>query len=119
MTSIKPVDSVGGKTKQQSNTQQTNQQAEEETKEESSSTRKVLRWLFIFSLALVLSALFTASYLFYEGFSPKSIQLQNPVREIFRIKSDEPITTKAPQKLKTASVATIQAQPVANSPKAQ
>lgn len=97
-------------------------QSDEQIKQEEkkpSKLKKVFRWLYIFSLAFVLSALFTASYLFYEGFSPKSIELQNPVQEIFRIKSDEPVTTKAPVKLKTAPVAVIQAQPVANSPKAQ
>lgn len=84
-----------------------------------SKTRIFFRWLIIFSLAVVLSALFTASYLFYEGFSPKSIELQNPVQEIFRIKSDEVVTTKAPVRAKTTPQIVLNAQPVANDPKAQ
>lgn len=113
MPSTKPVDSINDKTKQQPNTPQTNEPA----KDEPSKTRLFFRWLYIFNLAFVLSALFTASYLFYEGYSLKDIHWQTPFREVIRLDQQESFL-KAPVHSKIAAVAVIDAKPVANDPKA-
>jgi hypothetical protein len=97
-------------------TTQPQQSEEKPKKKKPSKTRIFFRWLYIFSIAFVLSALFTASYLFYEGYSLKDIHWQTPFREVIRLDQQESFL-KAPVRSKTAPQIVLNAQPVANDPK--
>jgi hypothetical protein len=115
------------KPKLQSLMQQTDNLIKEEEKKKPSAFRKTFRWLYIFSLAFVLSFLLTASGLFIGSLfdsSFKEIKFQNPIQTpfYFEVKEHTAKAVRPAVSVKTASK--IAPEPksdvvIANHPKAQ
>jgi hypothetical protein len=104
--------------------QESDKLIKEEEKKKPSAFRRTFRWLYIFSISLFLSALFTASYLFFAGYNVKEIKLQSPIQSpiFFEVKEQTVKAVRPTVSVKTAPQATPEPKSdvvIANHPKAQ